>query len=155
MTRISSRTRDDSTRHDYSADVHLSGSPLLRVLFLILGFLFLGLGMLGIFLPILPTTPFLLLTAACFARGSNRFYNWLLNNRVLGSLIRDWREHRSLTRRTKTVMLTLLWGVFALTLLFVIEVGWQRAAILIVPVGITAFLLRIPTRDLAPERAGS
>lgn len=135
-------------------EVHLSGSIFLRSVLVAAGFLFLGLGIIGIFLPLLPTTPFLLLTAACFARGSDRSYRWLMRNRVVGPYIRDWREHRSLTRRTKLVILSALWATFFLSSVFVMPVPAAQAGIFIIPIGITLFLSTIPTRQRVEETSG-
>ena len=74
-----------------------------------LGWLFVGLGVLGIALPLLPTTPFLLLAAVCFSRGSEKIHSWLLNHPRLGPPIRDWRAHRAISRSSKiTATVTML-----------------------------------------------
>ena len=73
----------------------------MRGLWLAAGWLFLGLGLLGVVLPVLPTTPFLLLAAACFARSSPRLHGWLLNHRTFGPPIRNWEENGAISRRAK------------------------------------------------------
>jgi uncharacterized protein len=89
----------------------------LRLLWLLAGWLALLLGMLGIFLPLLPTTPFVLLAAWCFARGSARCEAWLLNHRRFGPLVRDWRERRAVPLRAKqlAVLTMALSSVYAAT----------------------------------------
>ncbi len=77
----------------------------MRWLLWLVGTVSLGLGLLGLLLPGLPTTPFVLLAAACYAKASPRLHRWLLDQRGLGPMVRDWEHHRSLTRRTKTVAL--------------------------------------------------
>ena len=83
-------------------------SRVVRVLLVVVGSLALALGVLGIFLPVLPTTPFLLLAAACYARASERFYLWLLRSPAFGPTIREWRQHRSIPYRTKWVAIALM-----------------------------------------------
>ncbi len=80
-----------------------SSSRTLRLFYRTLGFCFVGLGILGIFLPLLPTTPFLLLAAGCFSRSSERCYRWLYTSRVFGPLIRDWEKNRSVSLLTKSI----------------------------------------------------
>lgn len=110
------------------------------------GSLALGLGLLGVVLPGLPTTPFVLLAAACYAKASPRLHAWLLNHRLLGPMLRDWEQHRSLTRRTKTV------AVVSMTLMVSLSI-WsfrgrliaQLALVLLGAIGAWV-VLRIPTR---------
>ncbi len=83
----------------------------------------LGLALAGVVVPVLPTTPFALLAAYCAARGSTRLYAWLVAHRVLGPVIRDWDEHRAVSRRTKVVA-TGTMGVSAAILLLVAGPGW-------------------------------
>lgn len=67
------------------------------------------LGILGVFLPLLPTVPFLLLTAYCFARSSNRLYNWLIHHKTFGSYIYNYQTYRAITRKTKVMAISFLW----------------------------------------------
>ena len=73
-----------------------------------LGFIFLGLGVIGVFLPLLPTTPFLLVSAACFAKSSDKWHQWLLSNRVFGPLIKDWQERKCISFSTKVIAISLV-----------------------------------------------
>ena len=82
--------------HDFSHEISVHPSRAVRVALVVAGTGFVGLGILGAFLPVLPTTPFMLLAAACYARASTRFYNGLLNNRAFGPTIREWRRYRSI-----------------------------------------------------------
>ena len=90
-------------RRDYSHEVRKHQLLWVRLAFAALGTLFLMLGIIGIFMPILPTTPFLLLATACYARSSRRFYNWLMNHPAFGPLIVEWRTYRSIPWRVKLV----------------------------------------------------
>ncbi len=81
----------------------LHRSRTLRWLLWLAGSVSLVLGLIGVVLPGLPTTPFILLAAACYAKASPRLHGWLLNHRWMGPMVRDWETHRSLSRRTKTV----------------------------------------------------
>ena len=73
-----------------------------------LGFLFLGLGVLGVFLPLLPTTPFLLVSAGCFAKSSDKWHQWLLSNRIFGPIIKDWHDRRCISISTKIFAISLV-----------------------------------------------
>ncbi len=89
-------------------------SQLVRGVFLLLGVSFVVLGFVGVFLPVLPTTPFLILAAACFARSSPRLENWLLQHPRFGPLLRDWRARGAIPRRAKLMALGGMMFGFAL-----------------------------------------
>lgn len=104
-----------------------------------------ALGVVGMFLPLLPTTPFLLLAAVCYARSSPRLHHWLLANRWFGAYIRNYREGRGMTRGHKTAVLLLLWLTIGSSAIFAIPLWWVRTLLVGVGVGVTLHLLRIPT----------
>jgi uncharacterized protein len=116
-----------------------------HTLLVVAGMLFVGLGVVGIFLPILPTTPFLLLAAYCFARSSDRFYHWLLTNRWFGEYIRNYREGRGMPLREKIISLTALWLTVGLTVAFSVSAWWLRLLLLGIALGVTTHLVRLPT----------
>lgn len=89
--------------------------------FRLLGFVFLGLGAIGIVLPLLPTTPFVLLSAACFARSSERWHRWLLANETFGPMIRNWEERRCISCRVKTIGILTMVLVGGYSLVYAIE----------------------------------
>ena len=88
-------------------------------LYKLLGFIFLGLGVVGVFLPLLPTTPFLLVAAGCFAKSSEKWHQWLLSNRIFGPVIADWQERKCISVSTKiiAVSLILLFGGYSIVVL--------------------------------------
>lgn len=106
-----------------------------------------GLGIAGIFLPLLPTTPFLLLAAACYARASERFYLWLVRNRTFGPTIREWRRHRSIPYRTKVVAIALMSATIAVSIALLTRFPLAQGALAVVGVVVGAWLYRIPSRD--------
>jgi uncharacterized membrane protein YbaN (DUF454 family) len=112
--------------------------------YLIAGFLLVGLAAIGIFLPLLPTTPFLLLAAACFANSSGKCHQWLMQHNLFGPVIRSWHEKQCIPRRAKTVAVTsiLLFGGYAIG--FAIENPYIRiVGTVILLIGLV-FVLRIP-----------
>jgi len=117
-----------------------------RALLLTAGFLALGLGLIGIVIPILPTTPFILLAAICFARSSPRFHAWLLGNRVFGRHLEDYLSGRGVSPWVKAGTLTLLWVVTGMSMAFFVTVLWGRILLGIVIVGVSAHLLMVRNR---------
>jgi hypothetical protein len=113
------------------------------------GVLSVGLGLLGVFIPLLPTTPFLLLAASCFMRSSQRLYDWLLHHRWFGVHIRNYREHRAISLRAKVGTLVVLWGVIGTTAWFAVTVWWVRLLLCGVAAGVTLHLSHL--RTLTPE----
>ncbi|MBU8935018.1 MAG: YbaN family protein [candidate division Zixibacteria bacterium] len=109
------------------------------------GFVSVGLGAVGVFVPLLPTTPFLLLAAACFIRGSDSYYQWLINHKWLGAYIRNYREHKAITLQAKTISLASLWLVIGYSATYVASSWWLRGFLGIVAVGVTVHLLHLKT----------
>lgn len=118
---------------------------LLRPLLVAAGTVCVGLGLLGIFLPLLPTTPFLLLAAACYARSSPRMLHWLHHNRWFGAYIRNWREGRGIPVREKTVAIALIWVTIGVTVIWFVPLLWVRALLVVIAAAVTAHLLLLPT----------
>jgi uncharacterized membrane protein YbaN (DUF454 family) len=116
----------------------------MRALLVVCGTISVALGVLGIFLPLLPTTVFLLLAAACYARSSERFYLKLLNNRWLGSYIRTQREGRGMRRRDKAVTLALLWIGIGATMIWTAEAWWLRLLLAAIAIGVTVHVVKLP-----------
>jgi hypothetical protein len=119
----------------------------MRMVFNVAGTLALALGVIGIFLPLLPTTPFVLLAAACFARGSERFHQWLLANRTFGPMVYEWERHRSLPYRTKVTAIVLMSVTMAVSVHFFIRPVWLKVAIALFGVALAIWMYRIPSRD--------
>lgn len=118
---------------------------MIRVLFNILGTLSLALGLLGIFLPLLPTTPFLLLAAFCYLHGSPRMHQWLMSHPLLGPYIRDFQAGHGIPLRAKLLALAFMWPSLALSAWFM-PLPWARWLLLIPGIGVTLYLIRTPTR---------
>lgn len=138
---------DPSTLKDaLRSEVQLARGSIARWFYVIAGSLSLALGLIGLFLPIVPTTPFLLLTAFCFARGSERFYVWLLTNRYFGSYIRAWRNNEGVPFAVKVYALLLLWYVLAMSAFFFVPLWSVRILFLLVGVGVTIYIVQLPTR---------
>lgn len=118
-------------------------SPVTRALLLILGLLSLGFGILGVFVPLLPTTPFLLLSAYCFIRSSDKLYNWLIGNKFLGHYIHNYIENRAIEPRVKWFTIALLW-ISILTSVFTLSVAiWIKVLLLMIAVGVTIHVLSL------------
>lgn len=118
----------------------------MRHLLVLLGGLSLALGVAGIFLPLLPTTPFLLLTAALWVRSSPRLYAWLLARPRLGAYIRQYRENRAIPLRAKIGTLALMWGSTLGCVFGLLEgIRWAQAGLLLVGAAVTWHVARLAT----------
>lgn len=118
---------------------------LKRNLLIVAGTIFTVLGVLGMFLPVLPTTPFLLLAAACYARSSDRFYNWLLTNRWFGEYIRNYLTGRGIPLRQKAFTILMLWLTIGSTILFINMQWWVKAILFVIAAGVTIHIAMIKT----------
>ena len=105
-----------------------------------------GLGIIGIFIPILPTTPFLLLAAACYMRSSERFYQWLINNRIFGAYVRNYVEGRGMPVRIKLFTILLLWLTIGLTTAFGVQNTIIRIVLVCIAIGVTVHIVLIRKR---------
>jgi len=140
-----------SGRIDYSHHVRAHDSRTVRVLLVVLGLVFVGIGVAGLVLPLLPGTPFFLLAAACFARASPRFYNWLLNHRIVGPTVREWQLHRSIRHRTKLWAIALMSGTLAISVIFFIEDPVVQVLLAVLGVLLAVWMWKIPSRDAPPR----
>ena len=118
-------------------------SKPVQILLITTGTFFVGVGIVGIFMPILPTTPFLLISAALYARSSKRFYNWLINNRIFGKFIKDYREGKGIPLRLKIITIILLWITIGCSAVFAVDILWVRIVLIIIAVGVTIHIIRI------------
>ncbi|MFD1064721.1 YbaN family protein [Oceanobacillus locisalsi] len=109
------------------------------------GSLSLGLGIIGIILPLLPTTPFLLLSAACYAKSSERLYHWLLENRYFGSYIKNYRAGKGIPLKAKITAVTVLWLSLSFTIIFVIPLIAVKILLALIGAYITGFILKQKT----------
>lgn len=122
-----------------------------RWLLIALGWLAVVLATLGVVLPLLPTTPFLLLAAWCFARSSPRFHHWLLHRSWFGGYIRTWQQHRALPPgvKWKAILVTIL--TFAVSL-WLVKIWWVRNLLLVILTLLLIFMLRMPVIDLSQQK---
>ena len=120
---------------------------LIRRALIIAGTLSVGLGILGMVLPLLPTTPFLLLAAACYARSSERFSNWLLNNKLFGNYIKNYREKKGVPLKVKVLTISLLWITIGCSAVFAVDVLLVRIILILIAIGVTIHILRIRTLE--------
>ena len=117
----------------------------MKYLLIILGSISLALGVIGIFVPLLPTTPLLLLAAALYFRSSPKLYDWLLNHPRLGTYIRNFREHRAIPLRVKIVSVSLVWLTIGYCIIAVVEPLWLRIALALLATAITIHILSFKT----------
>lgn len=136
-------------RQDFTAHVRKHRSPSIRLALVLAGSVFVLVGLAGIFLPVLPTTPFLLLAAACYARASRRFYNALLNNRLFGPAILEWQQHRSIAWRTKVTAIALMALTLAASTVFFVQDPRLRTLLALLGLTLAVYMYRIPSRDRA------
>lgn len=122
----------------------------MKILLNVIGSIAVVLAILGVFLPLLPTTPFLLLASACYVRGSERMHRWLLNNRLFGEYLRNIEEKRGLPLRAKIVALALLWGSMSYSI-WIVPAALLKGALVVIGIGVTILISRMKTLKNAPE----
>ncbi|MCX7736336.1 MAG: YbaN family protein [Candidatus Kapabacteria bacterium] len=112
------------------------------------------LGVIGIFVPVLPTTIFLILAASLYMRSSEYYYNWLMNNKILGKYIKDYVEHKGMPISSKIVSITFLWVGISFSVIFLIETYWVKLLLLAIAVGVTTHLIMLKTlkKEVSPQK---
>lgn len=117
----------------------------MKLILIFLGTLSLLLGVIGIFLPVLPTTPFLLLSATLYLRSSKRLYDWLLSHPYLGEYIRNFKEYRAIPLRVKIISVSLVWATLLYCAFFVAEAWWMSLLFVAIATGVTIHILSYKT----------
>ena len=135
VTRSSSPSAPDGRRH---------ARPV-RALFLVLGTVFLGLGALGLVIPVLPTTPFVLLAAACYLRASTRLHQWLVHSRTFGPTIVAWQEHGAIPPRAKAIAIAMVILTFGFSIGLAVEPPLMRASLAALGIILVIWLARRPS----------
>jgi uncharacterized membrane protein YbaN (DUF454 family) len=132
-------------RKDITEKLRLHHNKILRWVLMVTGTFLVALGVLGIFLPLLPTTIFFLLAAACYGRSSERFYRWLMNNRWFGRYIRSYRSGEGMTLMSKIFSLALMWAAILYSAVFAVENFYVRLILILIAVGVTLHLISLKT----------
>lgn len=118
-----------------------------KMLLITAGTLAVALGVVGAVLPVLPTTPFLLVAAACYARSSERLYDRLLADPTFGPYIREWREHRTIPRRAKLSAIVLIVISFSISIFLVLDNIYVQLLMVLLAATVSTWLYRVPSRD--------
>ncbi len=119
-----------------------------KLIFLTLGFISIVLGFIGLFLPILPTTPFLILAAYLFSKSSKKMHNWLLEHRLFGPIINDWEKYGAISVKTKWIACSAIIIFFSYTLIFVEVNLYIKVIVAASGIAVMAFILSRPSRSL-------
>ncbi|MEO9273409.1 YbaN family protein [Marinomonas sp. 5E14-1] len=116
-----------------------------RILYLMLGWLSLITGIIGIFLPLLPTTPLVLLAAWCFSKSSDRFHAWLLNHKFFGPIVKDWQSSDGIPKRSRNRAIIFMWAGMAISITLVWRF-WATMGLIFIGICVSIYLLRMPLR---------
>lgn len=134
--------------HDRESVSPVSTSRAKRAILFTVGSIFLAAGLVGIVVPVLPTTPFLILTAACYARSSARCHRWLVTNRVFGRYLNDYLCGRGVSWRVRAGALVFLWTMIVLSVVFFVDSTWLRVLLLVIAVGVTVHVSMLKGRGV-------
>ena len=118
---------------------------IIRALLFVAGTISLALGAVGIVVPLLPTTPFLLLAAACYLRSSDRMHSWLVNNKWFGSYIKNYQEGKGIPLKTKIIAVSFLWITIIISAFFIMNILWVQVILLAIATGVSVHIIRLPT----------
>jgi uncharacterized protein len=118
---------------------------IIKVMLIIIGLVSLLLGIVGIFVPLLPTTPFLLLSAACFTKSSGKLYHWMYNNKWFGQYLTNYHEGKGIRLKHKISTLLLLWLTISYSSFFIVESIWIKSLLFVIAVSVTIHILKLKT----------
>ncbi len=127
-------------------EIKISHRPIVRWTLLFAGTVLVGIGILGIFLPLLPTTVFFLMAAWCYARSSKRFYDWLHHNKVFGKYLKNYREGNGISVSGKISIIIVLWGGILYSM-YVTQSHIIQLLLLVIAIGVTIHIIVIPTNN--------
>ncbi|MDO4440716.1 MAG: YbaN family protein [Moraxella sp.] len=135
----------DHTPPDLPSRHQPHDNPVLRWAFFIMGFVFVGLGIVGVIVPGMPTTVFILLAGYCWAKSSRRFHRWLLNHKIFGKMLKDWQERRAMPRFAKY----LAWGMMSLSCVLMLfrlpdDKLWLGGVLSLLCLGVGIWMARLP-----------
>jgi uncharacterized membrane protein YbaN (DUF454 family) len=119
-------------------------NPLIRHSLFALGWLSFALGMIGLLLPVVPTSPFLLLSAACFLRSSPKFYYWLTEHRWWGKFIRHYLNGEGIPTKIKLLILAMLWIMILSSALLIVKIPWVSIIMVVIATLVTIYIIRLP-----------
>ena len=128
-------------------------SRTLRFLFLVLGVFFLGFAFIGIVIPLIPTVGPVLLAAYFFSKSSERFDEWLVENRLFGGIVRDWRAGLGFTIRAKSIAIGAIIVTFTISVVFVIDITVIRVGLIALAIALVIYIAQLPTKRLVPAAA--
>jgi uncharacterized membrane protein YbaN (DUF454 family) len=111
-----------------------------------LGTVSLALGTLGIFLPLLPTTPFYLLTAWLYMRGSQKMYHKVMNNKFFGTIVRNFQEDKTIPLKIKIISVSMIWCTITISAFWAVSILWVRLLLFAIAIGVTLHILSYPTK---------
>ncbi len=134
-------------------DTDQRSHPWVRPLWISAGFCSLAIGIIGVFLPLLPTTPLVILAAFCFSKGSKRLHAWLLAQKGLGPLIREWENHGVIPLKAKCLATTMILVMVGYALFFKIDIQWVRVVVVLTILGTLSFIWSRPSKPRVPDNA--
>jgi uncharacterized membrane protein YbaN (DUF454 family) len=126
------------------SEINVSQKPIVRWTLMFAGTVLVGIGILGIFLPLLPTTVFFLMAAWCYARSSKKFYDWLHHNKVFGKYLKNYREGKGITLSGKVSTIVMLWGGILYSI-FVTQSFAVQMLLAAIAIAVTIHIVVIPT----------
>jgi len=140
MEQESELTKETNTRQKF-----------VRALFFVVGTVSLAIGTIGIVLPILPTTPLLLLALACYCRSSKRMTKWVLTNKYFGSYIRRYKEGKGIPIKTKIATIATLWITISYSAFFIVNIWIVQLILFAIAIAVSIHILRVPTYRETPS----